>query len=126
MEAAVSKVNYDLIQAGPVGSLDAYIQGVGAIPVLTKEAELKLAERYNNEEDLEAAADVARVPSLAGSHTLRPETREHPDQELQPVRGQGHRLWLELLRHRPPLVLRAVQILSSARGHPRRSLRHEG
>ena len=58
MEAAVSKVNYDLIQAGPVGSLDAYIQGVGAIPVLTKEAELKLAERYNNEEDLEAAREL--------------------------------------------------------------------
>ena len=58
MEAAISKVNYDLIQAGPVGSLDAYIQGVGAIPVLTKEAELKLAERYNNEEDLEAAREL--------------------------------------------------------------------
>ncbi len=58
MEATVSKVNYDLIQAGPVGSLDAYIQGVGAIPVLTKEAELKLAERYNNEEDLEAAREL--------------------------------------------------------------------
>ena len=58
MEAAVSKVNYDLIQAGPVGSLDAYIQGVGVIPVLTKEAELKLAERYNNEEDLEAAREL--------------------------------------------------------------------
>ena len=58
MEAAISKVNYDLIQAGPVGSLDAYIQGVGAIPVLTKEVELKLAERYNNEEDLEAAREL--------------------------------------------------------------------
>ncbi len=58
MEATVSKVNYDLIQAGPVGSLNAYIQGVGAIPVLTKEAELKLAERYNNEEDLEAAREL--------------------------------------------------------------------
>ena len=58
MEATLSKVNYDLIQAGPVGSLDAYIQGVGAIPILTKEAELKLAERYNNQEDLEAAREL--------------------------------------------------------------------
>ena len=28
MDIALPKVNYDLIQAGPVGSLDAYIQGV--------------------------------------------------------------------------------------------------
>ena len=50
MDTVLPKVNYDLIQAGPVGSLDAYIQGVGAIPVLTREAELELANKYNNEE----------------------------------------------------------------------------
>jgi RNA polymerase sigma-32 factor len=48
----------DLIQAGPVGSLDAYIQGVGIIPVLSKEAEQNLAHRYNNEEDLQAAREL--------------------------------------------------------------------
>jgi len=42
MDIALPKVNYDLIQAGPVGSLDAYIQGVGVIPVLSKEAESEL------------------------------------------------------------------------------------
>ena len=58
MDTVLPKVNYDLIQAGPVGSLDAYIQGVGAIPVLTREAELELANKYNNEEDLKAAREL--------------------------------------------------------------------
>ena len=58
MDIALPKVNYDLIQAGPVGSLDAYIQGVGIIPVLSKEAEQKLAHKYNNEEDLQAAREL--------------------------------------------------------------------
>lgn len=58
MDTVLPKVNYDLIQAGPVGSLDAYIRGVGAIPVLTREAELELANRYNNEEDLKAAREL--------------------------------------------------------------------
>ena len=46
MDITLPKVNYDLIQAGPVGSLDAYIQGVGIIPVLSKEAEQNLAHKY--------------------------------------------------------------------------------
>ena len=58
MDIALPKVNYDLIQAGPVGSLDAYIQGIGIIPVLSKEAEQKLARKYNNEEDLQAAREL--------------------------------------------------------------------
>jgi RNA polymerase sigma-32 factor len=58
MDIALPKVNYDLIQAGPVGSLDAYIQGVGAIPVLSKEAESELAHKYNNEDDLKAAREL--------------------------------------------------------------------
>jgi RNA polymerase sigma-32 factor len=39
----------------PVGSLDAYIQAVHAIPVLTAEEEHALAQRFHDEEDLEAA-----------------------------------------------------------------------
>ena len=58
MDITLPKVNYDLIQAGPVGSLDAYIQGVGIIPVLSKEAEQNLAHKYNNEEDLQAAREL--------------------------------------------------------------------
>ena len=39
MTTAVAATNHDLILAGPVGSLDAYIHAVGAISVLTKEDE---------------------------------------------------------------------------------------
>ena len=55
MTNAVSTLAHDVALAGPVGSLDAYIQGVGAIPVLSKEDEQALARRLRDEEDLEAA-----------------------------------------------------------------------
>jgi len=58
MTTAVAKFNHDLALAGPVGSLDAYIQGVGAIPVLSKEDEQALARRLRDDEDLEAARDL--------------------------------------------------------------------
>jgi len=58
MTTAVAKFNHDLALAGPVGSLDAYIQGVGSIPVLSKEDEQALARRLRDDEDLEAARDL--------------------------------------------------------------------
>jgi RNA polymerase sigma-32 factor len=58
MTTTVAKFNHDLALAGPVGSLDAYIQGVGAIPVLSKEDEQALARRLRDDEDLEAARDL--------------------------------------------------------------------
>jgi len=58
MTTAVAKLNHDLALAGPVGSLDAYIQGVGSIPVLSKEDEQALARRLRDDEDLEAARDL--------------------------------------------------------------------
>ena len=45
----------DLVLAGPVGSLDAYIQAVSGIAVLSREEEHDLAVRLRDEEDLEAA-----------------------------------------------------------------------
>ena len=39
----------------PTGSLEAYIQGVSAIPVLSAEEERELALRYHRENDLDAA-----------------------------------------------------------------------
>ena len=45
----------DLVLAGPVGSLDAYIQAVSGIAVLSPEEEHELAVRFRDEEDLEAA-----------------------------------------------------------------------
>jgi len=51
MTTALSKSNYELALAGPVGSLDGYIQAVGGIPVLSKEDEQALAH-------LDAARDL--------------------------------------------------------------------
>ena len=59
MTAAVATSNvHDIALAGPVGSLDAYIQAVGAIPVLTKEDEQALAIRFREEDDLDAAREL--------------------------------------------------------------------
>jgi RNA polymerase sigma-32 factor len=44
--------------AGPVGSLDAYIQAVGSVPVLSKEDEQALAIRFREEDDLDAAREL--------------------------------------------------------------------
>lgn len=44
--------------AGPVGSLDSYIDRVSRIPVLSREEELDLARRLRNEEDLDAARQL--------------------------------------------------------------------
>jgi RNA polymerase sigma-32 factor len=44
--------------AGPVGSLDAYIHAVGALPVLSKEDEHALAVRFREEQDLDAAREL--------------------------------------------------------------------
>jgi RNA polymerase sigma-32 factor len=43
---------------GPVGSLDAYIDTVSRIPVLAREDEVRLATRYRDEGDLEAARQL--------------------------------------------------------------------
>jgi RNA polymerase sigma-32 factor len=58
MSKALAIRNNDLILAGPVGSLDAYIQAVGAVPVLSKEDEQALAERFREQNDLDAAREL--------------------------------------------------------------------
>ena len=58
MTSAVATINNDLVLAGPVGSLDAYIQAVGSVPVLSKEDEQALAHRFRDDEDLEAARQL--------------------------------------------------------------------
>ena len=58
MTTAVATINNDLVLAGPVGSLDAYIQAVGSVPVMSKEDEQGLAHRFRDEEDLEAARQL--------------------------------------------------------------------
>jgi RNA polymerase sigma-32 factor len=47
-----------LVFAGPVGSLDSYIDRVSQIPVLSKEDEVALAIRFRTEADLDAARQL--------------------------------------------------------------------
>jgi RNA polymerase sigma-32 factor len=47
-----------LVLAGPVGSLDAYVERVSRIPVLSREEELALARRLRDHEDLDAARQL--------------------------------------------------------------------
>jgi RNA polymerase sigma-32 factor len=47
-----------LVFAGPVGSLDAYIDRVSQIPVLSKEDEVALAVRFRTQADLDAARQL--------------------------------------------------------------------
>ena len=44
--------------AGPLGSLDAYLERVSRIPVLSREEERSLAERFRAQGDLEAARQL--------------------------------------------------------------------
>ena len=45
----------DFALAGPVGSLDAYLERVARIPVLSREEEHELATRFRRDSDLDAA-----------------------------------------------------------------------
>ena len=52
---ALALPNTSLISSGPLGSLEAYVERVSAIPMLGREEELELARRFHEEQDLEAA-----------------------------------------------------------------------
>ena len=58
MNNAIAATNRDLILAGPLGSLDAYIQAVGSVPSLTQEEERELATRLREDGDLDAARQL--------------------------------------------------------------------
>src|SRR5512138_2201583 len=55
---ALVRSSTDLVFAGPVGSLDAYIDRVSRIPVLSREDETALARRFRDEGDLDAARQL--------------------------------------------------------------------
>jgi RNA polymerase sigma-32 factor len=48
----------DQALAGPLGSLDAYLERVSRIPVLSREEERRLAERFRSHDDLAAARQL--------------------------------------------------------------------
>jgi len=58
MTAAVAPLNHDLMLAGPVGSLDSYIQAANKVPVLSAAEEQALARRFREDEDLDAAREL--------------------------------------------------------------------
>jgi RNA polymerase sigma-32 factor len=55
--ALVARKN-DFVLAGPVGSFDAYMDKVSRIPVLSREDEAVLANRFRKDGDLEAARQL--------------------------------------------------------------------
>jgi RNA polymerase sigma-32 factor len=58
MNTALVRSGTDLALAGPVGSLEAYIERVSRIPVLTREEELELARQLQVGGDLDAARQL--------------------------------------------------------------------
>jgi RNA polymerase sigma-32 factor len=58
MTAALILKPKGLVLAGPVGSLDSYIDRVSQIPVLSKDEEVALAVRFRSEGDLDAARQL--------------------------------------------------------------------
>jgi RNA polymerase sigma-32 factor len=58
MSTALVRSNTDLVFAGPIGSLDAYVERVSHIPILSREHELELATRLRQENDLSAAREL--------------------------------------------------------------------
>jgi len=56
--ALVAKEKSGLVFAGPVGSLDSYIDRVSQIPVLSKEDEVALAVRFRSDADLDSARQL--------------------------------------------------------------------
>ncbi len=55
MTTALAVKQRDMILAGPVGNLDAYIVAVNTVPVLSREEERQLACRFRENNDLDAA-----------------------------------------------------------------------
>jgi RNA polymerase sigma-32 factor len=55
---ALALSNSSLVLTGPVGSVDAYIERVSGIPMLSREEEIALARRYRDHDDLDAARDL--------------------------------------------------------------------
>ena len=59
MTAALVRRNpSDLALIGPLGSLDAYVDAVSRIPVLSREDESELATRFRDDNDLDAARQL--------------------------------------------------------------------
>jgi len=56
--ALVRRSPAELALVGPIGSLDAYFDAIGRIPVLSREEETALATRFRSDADVEAARQL--------------------------------------------------------------------
>jgi RNA polymerase sigma-32 factor len=56
--ALVVARNHELMLTGPVGSLDAYINAVSSVPMLSAQEENELAWRFHRDNDLDAARQL--------------------------------------------------------------------
>ena len=57
-QTALMTLPTDFGLAGPLGSFDAYVDRVSRVPVLSREEEQRLARRFRNEDDLDAARQL--------------------------------------------------------------------
>ena len=65
------KRNTELALAGPIGSVEAYMQAVSTIPVLSAEEERTLALRFRDEEDIDAAQQLILAHLRFVAHVAR-------------------------------------------------------
>jgi len=56
--ALIRRSPAELALTGPIGSLDAYFDAIGRIPVLSRDEEVALATRFHGENDVEAARQL--------------------------------------------------------------------
>jgi RNA polymerase sigma-32 factor len=71
MTTALAQRNTELALAGPIGSLDAYMQAVSSIPVISREDEKALAIRFRDEDDLGAARELVLSHLRFVAHVAR-------------------------------------------------------
>ena len=57
-QTALMAQHADFGLAGPLGSFDAYVDRVSHVPVLSREEEQRLARRFRNDDDLDAARQL--------------------------------------------------------------------
>lgn len=58
MSTALVRNPTDLVLTGPIGSLEAYLERVSRVPVLSREQEIDLANRFHHDGDLDAARQL--------------------------------------------------------------------
>ncbi len=74
MNTALVANHRDLVLAGPLGSAEAYVQRISALPLLSKEEEQRLARQFRDNGDLDAAralvlSQLRFVVHIARSYT---------------------------------------------------------